>query len=106
MHAYFLRVSTQTRQVFLSLNRDTGEFRSVLTKRMNEARLWELTGKDEADTALDIKLSPDGRTASIRLLNAKGRVIWPRSGKGRKYVGDTDQLAERIVADLKNAARK
>lgn len=95
----------QTRRIFLSLNRDVNEFRSELTKRLKEARLWELSDKDEADTALDINLSSDGRAASIRLINAKGRVIWPRSAKGQKYSGDISQISESIVADLKNAAR-
>ena len=95
----------QIRRIFLSLNRDVNEFRSELTKRLKEAQLWELSDKDEADTALDINLSSDGHTASIRLINAKGRVIWPRSAKSQKYSGDIARISESIVADLKNAAR-
>lgn len=96
----------QIRNVFLSLNRDANQFRTELARRLQEAHLWELTSKDDADTALDIELSADGRTASIRLINAKGRVIWPRNGKSQKYLGDTAQISERIVTDLKTAARK
>lgn len=94
----------QTRHVFLSLNRDVNEFRSELIKRLKEARLWELTNKEEADTALDISLSPTGQSASVRLINAKGHIIWPRSGKSQKYDGDVARISERIVADLKIAA--
>lgn len=96
----------QTRKVFLAFDPEAEELQATISKRLKSARLWELTDKDEADTALDIKLSADGRTASVELLNAKGRVIWPRSGKRRTYTGDADQIAERIVADLQRAVRQ
>lgn len=103
-HAKVVESPSETRKIFLSLNRDVNEFRSELSRRLKEAQLWELTDRDEADTAMDISLSTDGQSASLRLLNAKGRVIWPRSGKSQKYTGSTSQISERIVVDLKNAA--
>lgn len=96
----------QTRKVFLSSNRESEELQTEITNRLKSARLWELTDKDEADTALSISLSPDGRTASVELLNTKGKVIWPRSGKRRTYTGEAAQIAEKIVGDLKTAVRQ
>lgn len=97
---------SETRKVFLSINRESEELQTELTNRLKAARFWQLTDKDEADTLLNISLSPDGRTASVELVNAKGRVIWPRSGKRQKYSGDTTQMAEKLVADLQNAVRR
>lgn len=103
-HDKVVESPSETSKIFLSLNRDVNEFRSELTRRLKEAQLWELTDRDDADTAMDISLSTDGQSASLRLLNATGRVIWPRSGKSQKYTGSTSQISERIVADLKNAS--
>ncbi|MFN0109509.1 MAG: hypothetical protein ACKVZH_11700 [Blastocatellia bacterium] len=97
---------SETRRVFLSVNREASEFRGELTKRLTQAGLWELTGKEDADTALDITLSADGKTALARLLNARGKVIWPASGKSQRYAGSAGQISESIVADLKSAARQ
>lgn len=96
----------ETRKVFLSINRESEELQTEIINRLKAARFWQLTDKDEADTLLNIILSSDGRTASVELVNAKGRVIWPRSGKRQKYSGDTIQIAEKLVADLQNAVRR
>lgn len=96
---------TQTRKVFLLLSRESEDLQTELTNRLKSAQLWQLTDKDEADSALNVNLSADGRTASVEMLNVKGRVIWPRSGKRQKYTGDAAQIAERIVSDLQNAVR-
>ncbi|MDX2042277.1 MAG: hypothetical protein SF097_13565 [Acidobacteriota bacterium] len=96
----------QTRKVFLAFNRESEELQTELTNRLKSVQSWELTDKDEADTALDINLSADGQTISIELVNVKGRVIWPRAGKRQKYSGEAAQIAERIVADLQNAIRQ
>lgn len=97
---------TQTQKIFLAFSRESEELQTEITNRLKAARLWELADKEDADTALDISISPDGRTASVELINAKGKVIWPRSGKRQKYSGEAAQIAERIIGDLKTAARK
>lgn len=97
---------TQTQKVFLAFSRESEELQTEITNRLKSARLWELADKEDADTALDISISPDGRTASVELINAKGKVIWPRSGKRQKYSGDAAQIADRLIGDLKTAARK
>ena len=96
----------QTRKVFLFLNRESEQLQTEIANRLKAARFWQLTDKDEADTLLNISLTSDGRTASVELVNAKGRVIWPRPGKRQKYSGDSVLIAEKIVSDLQNAARR
>jgi len=96
----------QTRKVFLFLNRESEELQTELTNRLKSAQLWQLTDKEEADTLLNVSLSTDGQTASVELVNAKGRVIWPRSGKRLKYTGNATLIAEKIVSDLQKAVRR
>jgi hypothetical protein len=96
----------QTRKVFLFLNRESDQLQTELTNRLKSAQLWQLTDKEEADTLLNVSLSADGQTASVELVNAKGRVIWPRSGKRQKYTGNATLIAEKIVSDLQKAVRR
>ncbi|HWW77262.1 MAG TPA: hypothetical protein VNZ44_17800, partial [Pyrinomonadaceae bacterium] len=61
--------------------------------------------KEEADAAFKIRVSGAGRrpvTASVRLVNEDGEVIWPAAGRGRAgvYTGTVEEVARRIAGDL------
>jgi hypothetical protein len=73
-------------------------------------RLTPTDAKEEADAAFKIKVSGGseagaGRrpvTASVRLVNEDGEVIWPAVGRGRAgvYTGTVEDVTRRIAGDL------
>ncbi|HJQ31256.1 MAG TPA: hypothetical protein VJ866_03705 [Pyrinomonadaceae bacterium] len=70
-------------------------------------RLTPTDAREEADAAFKIKVSGGsaGRrpvTASVRLVNEDGEVIWPAAGRGRAgvYTGTVEDVTRRIAEDL------
>ena len=47
-----------------------------------------------------------GSSFIVRLVNARGYVIWPATGSVKKYEGDVVDAASRILGDLLEAAKK
>jgi hypothetical protein len=73
------------------------------------------TNRDEADAVLKGKMTATGPgqvAATVRLVNAKGEVLWPVNGpvSGKQYQGPvaaiTAQIARDLLADMDKADRK
>lgn len=75
-----------------------------LNKKLLGSRRWTMAGADDADAALMLTATSDGRGIIARLVNEDGRVIWNQ--RKRVYRGTPEQIAEQIVADLLGAVRQ
>jgi Lipopolysaccharide-assembly len=92
------------------------QFRDQLTSALRANRRFSLTAnRDEADAVLKGKLittRPEQVSATVRLVNAKGAVLWPRNGPvtGKQYQGAgatiAGQIARDLLADMDKAERK
>lgn len=92
------------------------KIREALTAEINAAGPLRITGdKDAADAAMKIYVRHESDaetrdeasiTAIVRLVNAKGFVIYPdlKRVSGWKYVGTVGKLPKRISRDLLNRA--
>jgi hypothetical protein len=116
----------KVRKVFIEVTGD-GDLGEPTTRLLAGSlraggRLTPADGKDEADAAFKIRVSGRGNagtarggstargagaakrsvTASVRLVNEDGEVIWPASEKGRAgiYTGTVEDVTRRIAADL------
>lgn len=56
------------------------------------------TDADEADASLKIVVSQSRTTA--RLVNARGTVLWPKTGGTRRYSGEPTKVISEIIRDL------
>jgi hypothetical protein len=92
------------------------QFRDQLTSALRANRRFTLTvNRDEADAVLKGKITtarPEQVSATVRLVNAKGEVLWPIDGPvtGKRYQGPvatvTSQVARDLLADMDKAERK
>jgi hypothetical protein len=92
------------------------QFRDQLTSSLRANRRFTLTtNRDEADAVLKGRITatrPQQVSATIRLVNAKGEVVWPIKGplSGKQYQGGvtiiTGQIARDLLADMDKAERK
>jgi len=92
------------------------QFRDQLTSAMRANRRFSLTAnRDEADAVLKGRITtarPELVSATVRLVNAKGEVLWPVKGPvtGKQYQGSVDiitaQIARDLLADMEKAERK
>lgn len=92
------------------------QFRDQLTSALRANRRFTLTtNRDEADAVLKGKITttrPEQVSATVRLVNAKGDVLWPVRGPitGKQYQGPvaiiTSQIARDLLADMDKAERK
>jgi hypothetical protein len=92
------------------------QFRDQLTSSLRANRRFTLaTNRDEADAVLKGKITatrPQQVSATIRLVNAKGEVVWPIKGplSGKQYQGAvtiiTGQILRDLLADMDKAERK
>jgi hypothetical protein len=92
------------------------QFRDQLTSAMRANRRFSLTAnRDEADAVLKGRITtarPEQVSATVRLVNAKGEVLWPVKGPvtGKQYQGPvaiiTAQIARDLLADMEKAERK
>jgi hypothetical protein len=92
------------------------QFRDQLTSAMRANRRFSLTAnRDEADAVLKGRITtarPELVSATVRLVNAKGEVLWPVKGPvtGKQYQGSVDiitaQIARDLLADIEKAERK
>jgi hypothetical protein len=80
------------RQAFAPVLRDQ------LNKELLASRRWTIASSDDADAALMVTTTSDGRGVIARLVNEDGRVIWNQ--RKRIYRGTPEQIARQIVADL------
>jgi hypothetical protein len=92
------------------------QFRDQLTAALRANRRFTLTAnRDEADAVLKGKITttrPEQVSATVRLVNAKGSVLWPINGPvaGKQYQGAgatiAGQIARDLLADMDKAERK
>jgi hypothetical protein len=92
------------------------QFRDQLTAALRANRRFSLTAnRDDADAVLKgriITARPEQVSATVRLVNAKGEVLWPPKGPvtGKQYQGPvaiiTGQIARDLLADMEKAERK
>jgi hypothetical protein len=82
------------------------QFRDLLIAALQVNRRFALTtDRDEADAVLNGKIRstrPEQTSATVRLVNARGEVVWPVKGpiKGKQYQGSITLIATRIAGDL------
>jgi hypothetical protein len=91
------------------------QFRDQLTAALRANRRFTITNnRDEADAVLKGKVTaprPEQVSATVRLVNAKGEVVWPPKGPitGKQYQGPivviTGQIARDLLADMDKAER-
>jgi hypothetical protein len=87
-----------------------------LTSALRANRRFTLTAnRDEADAVLKGKITTtrtEQVSATVRLVNAKGAVLWPMNGPviGKQYQGPvatvTSQIARDLLSDMDKAERK
>jgi hypothetical protein len=92
------------------------QFRDQLTAALRANRRFTLTtNRDEADAVLKGRLTatrPEQASATVRLVNARGEVVWPVKGtiSGKQYQGQvttiSNQIARDLLADMDKAERK
>jgi hypothetical protein len=92
------------------------QFRDQLTAALRANRRFSLTAnRDDADAVLKGRITtarPEQVSATVRLVNAKGEVLWPPKGPitGKQYQGPvaiiTGQIARDLLADMEKAERK
>ncbi|HEU0173236.1 MAG TPA: hypothetical protein VFV58_03170 [Blastocatellia bacterium] len=92
------------------------QFSDQLTAAFSSDRRFTLTAnRDEADAVLKGKITttrPEQVSATVRLVNAKGEVLWPIRGplSGKQYQGPiatiVGQIARDLLADMNKAERK
>jgi lipopolysaccharide assembly LptE-like protein len=92
------------------------QFRDQLTAALRANRRFTLTtNRNEADAVLKGKLTttrPEQVSVTVRLVNAKGDVLWPARGPGagKQYQGPianiTGQIARDLLDDMDKAERK
>jgi hypothetical protein len=92
------------------------QFRDQLISALRaNPRFGLTTNPDEADAALKGKITamrPERVSAIVRLVNAKGEVVWPIKGPitGKQYQGAiatiTTQIARDLIADMNPPPRK
>jgi hypothetical protein len=91
------------------------QFRDQLTAALRANRRFSLTAnRDDADAVLKGRITtarPEQVSATVRLVNAKGEVLWPPKGPitGKQYQGPvaiiTGQIARDLLADMEKAER-
>jgi hypothetical protein len=73
--------------------------RDVIASLSSSGVVTATTDANEADASLKIVVSQSG--VSVRLVNARGTVLWPTTGRGtRSYSGEPAKVISNIVKDL------
>jgi hypothetical protein len=106
-----LRLS-EVKRVYIEMRGDAAfdELRRELVEKLESSGVVAATSDaDQADASLKIVMSQTGGQqfeASARLVNARGVVLWPTTGRGmRRYSGDTTKVVSEIVKDLQSEIR-
>jgi hypothetical protein len=103
-----LRLS-EVKKVYVELRGDTAfnELRSKLVENLDSSGVVAAaTDADEADAALKMVVSRTGSQieVSAQLVNARGVVLWPKTGT-RRYSGEPTKVVSEIVKDLLSQIR-
>jgi hypothetical protein len=97
---------TDVKKIYIDLRADDVR-RDLLQRLSSSGVISATTNADDADASLKIVLSQKGDSqieASARLVNARGVMLWPKTG-ARRYSGDTPKVLFEIVKDLTSAVR-
>lgn len=103
-----VKTLAEVKQIFIALDGESPPARALreqLSRQLQASGRWTLAPREEADTALNVVLRSGGHTATLQLVNASGRIIWPSKGKWRTYSGDAEQIADQVMNELLKAAR-
>ncbi len=93
----------------------SARLKSLLTLLMDtDSRLSVTENRDEADALLKVFVksesaeSPQKISATVRLINATGFVIWPaiKEGSGSVFAGSSEEVADAIINRLSEDIRK
>lgn len=74
----------EVKKIYVEIQGD--ELRSNVVESLNSSGVVSATSRDEADAALKIVVSQSG--ASARLVNARGTVLWSKTGEVSEIVND------------------
>jgi hypothetical protein len=105
---------SEVKKIYIEIRSDAPlfEVRRNFVESLGSSNLVAATSDaDEADAALKIVISrasiadPPQIDASAQLVNARGVVLWPKSGRGR-YFGETTDVLSKIVKDLLSEIKK
>ena len=101
----------EVKKVFIEIRGDAAfdELRSNLIESLSSSGVVAVTtNADEADSSLKIVLSQTSGGApqiEARLVNARGTVLWSRTGT-RRYSGATAGVVAELVKDLSSEIRR
>ena len=105
-----LRLS-EVKKIYIEMRGDPAlnQLRSKLAESLaSSSALAATTNADDADAALKIVASQTRAgqlEMSALLVNARGVVLWPKSGRARHYSGETNTVVSQIVKDLLSEIR-
>ena len=97
---------SEVRKIYIDLRGDAASdvLRDDLVKSFGSGNVVSATtNADEADASLKIVVSRrDSQIeATARLVNARGTILWPKSGRGtRRYAGETSKVVSELIKDL------
>ena len=97
----------EVKKIYIDVRGDAELRRDVIAGVGSSGVVAATTNADEADASLKITLSQTSDTqidASARLVNARGVVLWPKSG-GRRYSGEKSKVLSDILRDLLSEIR-
>src|SRR5262249_56258214 len=79
--------------------------RKRLNKRLGASEQITLAeDRNEAHALIEVSVVKDAEprvtAVTVQVINARGRVIWPKGNSSRKYRGSADDVSAQIVKDL------
>jgi len=79
---------SEVKKIYLDIRGDaaSSELRNNIVESLNSSGVVAATGADEADASLRIMISQTG--VSARLINARGVVLWSKTGQVTEIVSD------------------
>jgi len=94
---------SEVKKIYIEIRGDADELRTNLVESLNSSGVVAATNAGEADAALKITVSKTGEVQAL-LVNARGTVLWPKSG-ARRYSGEISKVVPEIVKDLLSEIR-
>jgi hypothetical protein len=91
----------EVKKVYIQISGDatSNDLRNNLVSSLSSSGIVAVTANaDEADAALKIVVSQT--STSALLVNARGTVLWPKTGRARRYSGEPSKVASEIIKDL------
>lgn len=102
----------EVKKIYIDLRGDAmvNELRNGIVENLSSSGIvTPATDTNDADALLRIVVSQTAAgdvEATARLVNARGTVIWPKSGRGgKRYTGETTTVMSEIVNDLLSEIR-